>query len=155
MAYPAAYGESVITAVGKVLQNVTLPQFVFGGINASAQRLQKITTTYSFSVWRSAVYRFESPFDVVRISLTVYPAIAANMTVIPVLYFDDEASSSTGTTINSTNYPNSEREITLTPHNFSNAVRGQKDFFLELQFDGTALATVGLPIIIDVEELEI
>ncbi len=155
MAFPTAYGTSVITAVGKVLQNTTLPQYVFGGINASAQRLQKITTAYSFSVWRSAVYRFDRPFDVMKISFAVYPALAANMAIIPVLYFDDENNSSVGTTINSTNYANSEQEITLYPGNFAHKVRGEHDFFLELQFDGSALAVVGLPIRIEIEELDI
>jgi len=154
MALPS-YGESVITAVGKVIQNVTLPQFVFGGINASAQRIQKITTTYSNHNWRSSVYRFDRPFDITKISFAVYPAIAANMTIIPVLYFDDENNSSIGTTINSTNYSNSEQEISLYPGNFAHKVRGEHDFFLEFQFTGTALATIGLPVRIEIEELDI
>lgn len=85
-----------------------------------------------------------------RISFPVYPAVTTNMTIIPVLYFDNATSSSTGTTINSTNYSGAT-EITLRPANFSNAIRGKSDFFLELQFSGSALAVVGLPIQIEIQ----
>ena len=149
MALPS-YSASAITAVARAQQNMTLPQFVFGGRNSSAYRLEKITTTYSFAVWRSPMYRLGVPFDVMRISFPVYPAVTTNMTIIPVLYFDNLASSSTGTTINSTNYSGAT-EITLRPPNFSNTVRGKSNFFLELQFTGSALAVVGLPLIMELE----
>ena len=149
MALPS-YSASAITAVARAQQNMTLPQFVFGGRNSSAYRIEKITTSYSFAVWRSEKYLIGVPFDVMRISFSVYPALAANMTIIPVLHFDNATSSSTGTTINSTNY-SGKTHIELRTANFSQAVRGKNDFFLELQFSGSALAVVGLPISIDLE----
>lgn len=150
MALPS-YSQSLITCVAKAPQSFTLPSYVIGGTNNSAYRLMKIGTTYSFAVWRSPVYRLGKQFDIMKIQFPVYPAVTTNMTIIPVLYFDNAASSSTGTTINSTNYSGA-KEITLYPPNFSNAIRGNNNFFLELQFSGSALAVVGLPIYIDIDE---
>ena len=149
MALPS-YSTSAITALAKAQQNMTLPSYVMGGRNASAYRLEKITTSYSFAVWRSPKYLRGVPFDVMRISFPVYPAVTTNMTIIPVLYFDNATSSSIGTTINSTNYSGAT-EITLRPPNFASGVRGKSDFFLELQFTGSALAVVGLPITIELQ----
>jgi hypothetical protein len=221
---------SVITAIAKNQQNFTLPSFVIGGRNASTYTLQKITTSYSFSVWRSEIYRIGKPFDVTRITIPVFPKVGTNMTIIPVLYFDNGTLVSTGTTINSTNYP-SKTEIVLTAANFrpslpnnlaydgqtgnftpaltvtggtsgatglivsdsdqgatgtltlsgitgvfvdnelitdtstgsatvnrpnyANGVRGNQNFFLEFQVSGSALATIGLPIFIDLEQFDV
>lgn len=152
MALPS-YSQSLITAIAKSQQDFTLPSYIIGGRNSTAYRLMKLGTTYSFSVWRSQVFRIGKNFDVVRIVLQIYPSVSTNTNIIPVLYFDDASSSSTGTTINNTNYA-SAREVALYPQNFSNTVRGKNDFFLELQFDGSALNSVGLPITIDIEELD-
>jgi hypothetical protein len=73
------------------------------------------------------------------------------MTIIPVLYFDNEDTNSVGTTINNTNYTNSEKLITLRPENFNGSVHGTGNFFLELQFSGSALVAVELPISIDID----
>ena len=192
--------------------------------------MEKITTTYSFAVWRSGVYRVGRKFDVLGIRLSVFPALTTNMTIIPVLYFDNAQVASTGTTINSTNY-SGKTEIVLTPAdftpllpnnlaydgqsgnftagltitggtsgatglivsdadagttgtltlsgitgifldnetitdtstgsatvnrpNYANGIRGSQNVFLELQFSGSALATVGLPILMDIEVFDI
>lgn len=153
MAIPSR-ASSVITAVSRVQQNLSSPVFVMGGRNASTYKLFKKSTTYAFNMWRSPVYRIGSKFDVMKIKFAVTPAMTTNMSIIPVLYFDNEASNSIGATINSTNYTNSERYIVLTAKNFSNATRGQDNFFLELQFTGSALAVVKLPITIEIETIE-
>ena len=153
MALPT-YASSLITAVSKVTQNLPAPNFVIGGRNTSTYKLFKKSTTYAFNMWRSPVYRIGSKFDVMKIKFAITPAMTTNMSIIPVLYFDNEASNSIGATINSTNYANSERFIVLTAKNFDNAVRGQDNFFLELQFTGSALAVVKLPISIEIETIE-
>lgn len=150
MAIPT-YNSSLITAVAKVDQSLPLPAFVMGGRNTSTYALFKKSTTHVFNMWRSPVYRIGSKFDVMKIEFSLVQDMAANMTIIPVLYFDNEDTNSIGTTINSTNYPNSERLIVLTSKNFANGASGKSNFFLELQFTGTALATVALPINIDLE----
>ena len=150
MALPT-YASSIITSVAKVAQLLPFPTYVIGGRNASTYKLFKKSTTYVFNVWRSPVYQIGKNFDVMEITLPIYPNMTTNMSIIPVLYFDNEDSNSVGTTLNSTNYVDSERLITLTSKNFSNTVHGRNNFFLELQFQGSALAVVGLPISIDID----
>ena len=151
MALPT-YDTSIITAVLRGQQNIAFPQFIMGGQGTGSEyALFKKTTTYDFTCWRSQVYQIGRHFDVLQIKFTIVPDMAANMTIIPVLYFDNEDSSSVGTTINYTNYPNANRLISLSSDTFGGAVHGKNNFFLELQFTGTALVAVGLPIAVDVE----
>ena len=151
MALPS-YNTSLISAVAKVPQNFQLSQYVMGGRNAASYALFKKTTTYTFSNWRSPVFNIGHNFDVLEIMFPLINGVTTNQTIIPVLYFDNESSNSVGTTINSTNYPNSERYISLSSKDFGNAVHGRNNFFLELQFTGSALAVVGLPIEITLQE---
>lgn len=146
------YNASIITAITKVQQDLPFPQFLIGGQGASSSyKIFKKTTSYLFSVWRSKVFNIGQNFDVAKITFPIIPDMAANMSIIPVLYFDNQDSNSIGNTINSTTYPNSERLIKLTAKNFNNAVHGRSNFFLELQFTGSALIVVGLPITIDID----
>lgn len=153
MALPT-YASSIITAVHKVEQALPFPVYVMGGRNASTYKLFKKSATYVFNNWRSPVYQIGKKFDVMEITFALMPDMTTNMSIIPVLYFDNESSNSVGNTINPTNYPNSDRLIRLTPKNFANTVQGKNNFFLELQFQGSALAVVELPINIDIEILE-
>jgi len=149
------YASSLITAVGKVEQKLPFPTYIMGGRNASTYQLFKKSTTYVFNNWRSPVYQIGKNFDILEITFPIIPDMTTNMSIIPVLYFDNEDTNSVGITINPTNYPNSERLIKLTSKNFSNSVHGRNNFFLELQFQGSALAVVGLPINIELEVEEI
>ena len=111
--------------------------------------LDRQATVYSnaSSVWWSQVYRIGARFKITRIRIPLCQAVTTNMTLIPKIYIDDNITSSTLTTINSTNYPNSERFITIRP----DGLVGQNNFWLELKWAGDALLTVGLPIEIDFE----
>lgn len=156
MALPS-YNVSIITAVGKSQQGFAFPKFIMGGKGGSGgttYQLFKQGTSYVFSLFRSEKYKIGQPFKIVSIKIPLSTAVAANMTVIPVLYFDDEASSSVGTTINNTNYTNSEKLILLTPDNFGSNVAGDKNFYLELQMTGSALLAITFPIVIEIEILE-
>lgn len=153
MALPT-YNPSITTAVLGIQQNLPFPRFVMagvGGASGTTYHLSKKASTYSFNVWRSPVYNIGHDFDVLTIKFAVMPEIGANMSIIPVLYFDNEDSSSVGNTINSTTYPDSDKLIKLTSKNFSNTVHGRNNFFLELQFTGSALVAVELPITIELE----
>ena len=159
MALPV-YASSLITAVAKVEQLLPFPTYIIGGRNASTFKLFKKSTTYVFNNWRSPVYQIGKNFDVMEITLPISPDLTTNMSIIPVLYFDNEDSNSVGATINLTNYPvdlagNGQRLIKLTSKNFANTTHGKNNFFLELQFQGSALAVVGLPIeiLLEVEEI--
>lgn len=148
------FDTSLITAVSRVQQNIPFPQFVIGGrggASGTTYALFKKSTTYGFHVWRSEVYKIAKDFDIVEINFKVIPSLATNMRLIPVLYFDNETTVVPGNEINSINYTNSESFITLTAKNFTNSVHGNHSFFFELQSRGTVLATVALPITIEIE----
>lgn len=102
-------------------------------------------------VWWSQMYRIGQPFEIRRIRIPLPKTLTTNMTIIPKVYFDNGLSSQTLTTINSTNFPNSAetgfgRVVNL---KMESAVRGQNNFWLELKFTGSALATVALPIFVE------
>jgi hypothetical protein len=111
--------------------------------------LDRQVTTYSNapSVWWSSVFRIGARFKITRIRIPLSQAVTSGMTVIPKIYIDDNITSSTLTTINSTNYPNGERFVTIRP----DGLVGQNNFWLELKWAGDSLLTVGLPIEIDFE----
>lgn len=137
-----------------IQQNLPFPRFVMGGVgggSGTTYALFKKSSSYVFNVWRSPVFNIGHDFDILSIKFAVMPDMAANMSIIPVIYFDNEDSNSVGTTINFTNYPNSEKLITLTSKNFGNGVHGKNNFFIEFQFTGSALAVVELPITIELE----
>lgn len=144
----ATASNGVITAICAALQGAAFPKFVIGGTDGSNTVLEKQSSTYGTHYWRSNVFNIGRTFHIKRISLRFGAAVAANMTMVPKLFFDNESSSQAGPTINNTNFPNSERYATLGPDSFSNANGGKNNFYLELKWTGTALLPVLLPIII-------
>lgn len=151
-----SYNSSLISSVSRVQQNTPFPQFVIGGRNTSSYALFKKSTTYGsvYNIWRSQMFEVGKDFDVQSIHFNLVPDLDSNTEIIPVLYFDDSATSSVGTTINSTNYANTNKLITLRAPNFSNAVHGKYNFFLEFQFTGSSLAVIALPITINLDILD-
>lgn len=136
-----------VTAVKYVLHaNNTNPKVIIGWKDASSQGLDKISTTYGTSNFWSETFRLGAPFDITKIRIPLAQAVAANMTLIPKIYVDDQSTSTALTTINNTNYPNSERNIVQYPH-----IPGQHNMMLELRWTGTSLLTVALPITIEYE----
>lgn len=122
---------------------------IVGWKDDSSQGLDKKSTTYGVSVFRSDVFRIGKPFQIKRIFLPLGQAVAANMTATVKAYTDNGSSNTTIATINSTNYANSERNIVLYP-----SVNGYHDFFIEIRLSGTALLTFALPIRIELETKE-
>ena len=113
---------------------------------------QKTQYNNAPSVWWSGMYRIGRPFRITKIRIPLAQQIAANMTITPKLYFDDGISSQTLTAINNTNYPNSQRVANFgVSNNTTNQAIGFNNFWLELRWTGSALLTVGLPILIDYE----
>lgn len=148
------YNSSLITAVTHVQQGLSAPKFIIagqGGAASNSYKLFKKDTAHTFTLWRSPVYNIGKDFDVMSIKFNIIGGVGSNKTIIPVLYFDSERTTSVGNTIDTTNYPNSEKLIELTSKNFGNTTHGKHSFFLELQFTGTALAVVSTPINIEVE----
>lgn len=120
------------------------------GSTGVSHGLDKQGTTYNNapSVWWSQLFRIGQPFKITKIRIPLTQAVAANMTVIPKIYTDDGVGSSyTLTTINNTNYPNSERNIVYRLENMT----GKHNFWLEFRWSGSALLTINLPIVIEYE----
>ena len=116
---------------------------------ATQYGLDKISTTYGTSIWRSDIFRIGKKFNIDNIRIPFAQALAANMTLTLKIYGDDgsttpSAANKTSITINNTNYPNSDRAVNIKP-------LGQywNNFFIQLEWSGSALATVALPIEIE------
>lgn len=148
---------SVTTSMARVVQNTPFPQYVIGSVGGSAGTtygLFKKTTTYGITTFRSELIPVGGRFDVISVEFSLIPGVAAGMQISPILHFDDGTSTSTGTSINVSNYPNADKIIRLNSKNFANTVRGQKNFFLELRFIGLVLAVVELPIKIVIDTID-
>ncbi len=115
--------------------------------------LDKQGTTYSNpSVFWSHLVRIGKKFKITKVKIPLAQAIAANMTIIPKIYTDDGAGTVfTLTTINNTNYPNSEKDIVLKASSTGKDITGEHNFWLELHWTGSVLCVVNLPIIIEGE----
>ena len=144
------YLPSILTAVSRVSQNLPFPQFVCGGVESqTGPALFKKSDTYTFSLWRSRVFQVGQYFKINAIRFSIVPELDNGMEILPVLRIDNESVASIGTLINSDNF--SENSIILTPDNFDNGTKGTSNFYLEFQFTGTALASILLPISIEIE----
>lgn len=140
-----------VTALKYFAQNATKPQPIIGWRTDTANGLDKISTTYSTSIFRDQIQRIGKQFYITKIQIPFIQAIAANMTLIVKAYFDSGSTNTTLATINNTNYPNSEKNIIIRP--ISNA-GGRNDFYLEFTWSGTSLLTLSLPITIFIETIE-
>lgn len=147
-----AFTPSIISAVARVEQGLAAPTFVIGGLNETGSyALFKKSDSYSFSLWRSSRYRYDSPFLVEEILLSLSKPLAAGMIIVPVLVFDNDRRRQAGTAIMLGNYDAGARFVKLGPGNFDYHSHGKGDFYLELQQLGSVLVDVKLPIYIDVD----
>lgn len=154
-----ATGSSAITEItaAKVIDqdgfNFQIPVVAWSdgvvhGIDRQTTNYDKVNT-----VFRSQVYRMGRPFKIKKIRLPLTKAMAANMTIVPKIYVDEQIKTYTLQTINNTNYPNGEQQIVLRSDSSSAPITGLHSFFFELTWSGSALQTVGLPITIEGEYL--
>lgn len=103
------------------------------------------------SVWASQIFKIGQPFKITKINIPLAQALDSGSTIIPTIFFDSFEGSKTLTTINSSNYGTNRQMITLRPINLT----ADSNFFLELQWTGTSLAVVSLPITIEYELLDV
>lgn len=100
------------------------------------------------ALFSTLIYNVGQLFSIKRIKIPLGAAIAANMTITPTVYFDDYSTSQALITINSTNFPNSEKFIELP---ITQNLNGQNNFLIEFAFTGTSELPINLPIEIDIE----
>lgn len=145
--------DGQVVALSNAVQGAfSKPQVIIGSKNANTSEytLDKLSTTYQTSYWRSEVFNLNTKFDIKKIEIPLGTAVASNITITPKIWLDGESSSKTLKVINSTNYPNSEKNITIYP----TGCQGNNNFYLELKFSGTVLCPVLLPIQIELEAVE-
>ena len=148
---------SEITAVKVIEQdgfNFQIP--IIGWTTSSTRGIDRQTDDYGriSQIFRSQVYRIGRPFKITKIRVPLCQAVATNMTVVPKVYTDEQSTNYTLTTINSINYPNGERQILFRSDSSSKPLVAKHSFFIEFTWSGTALLTLGLPIIIEYEILD-
>ncbi len=121
------------------------------GSTGASHGLDKQGTTYSNapSVLWSSLFRIGKPFKLTKLRLQLAQRVASGHTLTPLYYIDNGITTSSGTVINSTNYPNSDIDIVQRP----NGLTGKSNFWLELRWTGASLLTVNLPITIKGEIL--
>lgn len=120
-----------------------------------AYGIDKYSTTYGdVNVFRSNVFTVGGKFQIKEIQIPLAQAIAVNMTFTVKVYGDNgtttpSATNKTLITVNNTNYPNSEKVIKIYPQEeFTN------DFFLQIEWQGSVLAVISLPLIITLDIYE-
>lgn len=99
--------------------------------------------------WLSQRYKIGRPFKITKIRFPLAQAIAANMIVSPFLLFDEIAVTQALAVINNTNYPG-KTNVVIRPVNAT----GNHSFQIELQWSGSALCVLGLPITIEGEYID-
>lgn len=151
----SAGANPMVTACKYVLQgNNKIRSPIVGWKDDSTQGIDKISTTYGVSVWRSEVFRIGRPFQIKSIRIPLAVAVASNMTLIPKIFLDEQTANVALQTINATNYPNSQKNIVQSLKAPTYAVAGWHNFQLELRWSGTVLLPVSLPITIYGETLK-
>ncbi len=148
--------DTAITSMAVIDQdgfNFQIP--VIGWATNSTYGIDRQTADYGRinPRFKSQVYRIGRPFKITKIRIPLATAVGSNMTLIPTIYVDEESTSYALQTINSTNYPNSDRQIILRSAANSRDITGKHSFYFELSWTGTSLLTVGLPIEIEGEYL--
>lgn len=129
---------------------LNLRQPVVGWKDDSSQGLDKASTTYGTSVFRSEVYRIGQPFVIKKIRIPLAQAVTTGHAATVKIYVDESSTSYPLTSIDPTTYPNGNRNVVK--YTSGDVVaRGVHNFFLEIRWTGTSLLTVALPITIELE----
>lgn len=122
------------------------------GSTGVSHGLDKQGTAYNNapSVLWTGTTRIGQRFKITKITIPLAQSMAANMTLIPKIYFDNGLTTQTLVTVNNTSYPNSEKLIVIRP----DSAVGQHSFHLELRWSGSSLLSVVPPITIEGEYIE-
>lgn len=132
-----------VTALAYV-QNSAFPRLspIVGSTDGTGSQIDKLSTTYGTSVWRSEMFQVGQPGQVQQVFIPLGAALAANITITAKIFVDDGSASTTLFTINTTNF-GTQRSVNL----MQRKVNFDHNFFLELTWSGTVLCPVALPIV--------
>lgn len=139
-----------ITALKYVQQNSNItPKVVPAWRDDSGRGIDQYSITATLAAKIRWIFNIGVKFDVMRVSIPLAGAVAANTTITPTLYFDDLSSSKALTTINNTNYTG-KRKVLYKGTDLENAT-GYNNMIFELAYTGTNPLAAALPIIITVD----
>ena len=116
---------------------------------AAAYGLDKFSTSGTYdSIWRSQIYTVGSRFTIERIRIPLGAALAANMSLVCKIYYDDSVATKTLTTISTTNFTSGTRKIIFNQQEIlDSSITPQNNFFIELAWGGS----VNLPVIFPID----
>lgn len=152
-----SYNTSIITAVARVQQGFAVPRFLMagkGGAAGTTYAIYKQGTTYGLNIWRSKPKVMSEPFIFKWLRLRLSTPVTTGVLILPSLRFDDGTNVIYGTEIKPLNYPNGDIIINMTSDNFSGDNHGDKNVVLELDFQGSTLCAVELPITMILETVD-
>ncbi len=142
----------MITAILYATQtSFIIPPLIAGWKDDTSFGIDKKATGGGNSIWRSDVFTVDERFIIDRIRIPFVQGIDENMTLTVKIYKDGatntpNANDNTLKIINNTNYIENEKFIEIKPN-----IRCDNNFFLQLEWSGTALLTVALPITIKIK----
>lgn len=134
---------------------LNIRQPIVGWKDDSGQGIDKSSTTYATSVFRSEVWRIGMPFTIKKIRIPLAQKLTANHNATFKIFSDNHTANSIVATITSGVLSgdgasmNNDQNITIAA-----MPNGQHDFFFEYRTTGTDLLTLALPITIEVETLQ-
>jgi len=141
---PTTGDDPQVTSVKYVQSNGKIRQPIIGYKSASEYGLAKISTTYGTSIIRGEIIIPESlgsGFMLDQLKLPLVQAMAENMAFTIKVYVDNATNSVDFTVNNSTRY-SEKKYITIHPK-----IEIINNFFFEIEFSGSVLCTIALPIL--------
>ena len=154
----SAGANGICTSLKYVQQGSTTTKMILGWGDDSAKGIDKYSTSGTYdSIFRTKVVNVGAKFTIDRIKIPLGAALAANMSLVVKIYYDDEVSSKTLTTINTTNFTAGTREIIFTQQNIlDSSITPRNNFFLEFSWGGSVKLPLLLPIevVVDIAEDE-
>lgn len=148
----------IITAMHRVQSGLPFPRMVVGGKGGTGgvtYSVFKQASSYTLNLWRSQRFVINGPFAITAITIPLTIDLNQNHVIQPYLDFDNGARQVYSTEINNSNFESGSNSITLTAADFDYDTFGENNFCLQLNFTGSALIGVMLPIIIELETQEL
>lgn len=122
---------------------IDIPQFGVSGSYGNSK-----------TIWWSQVYKIGKKFKITKIRIPVPYGFGTGSSVTPKIYVDDyywSDSTNQLIPIDTTNYPNGAFVVNLRSYANGKSIVGEHSFWLELNWTGTGLTTIGFPIEIEYE----
>lgn len=112
------------------------PRMLIGWGTGSAKGIEKYSSSASlFSRFRTEKWTFGARFSVLWLRITLEDPVTSAVSITPIAYVDDGASSVNLTAVTNTNYSGKKVIVYKRP---GTAIKGKHDFLLDFEFLGTS-----------------